>query len=100
MCLQMRQELTPIQAEYVGRNSPTAQPIAPINIVVNAQPATTVSGRSGLSMTLLSFIGAFFIGIIIYSAVTGTPLSSALQQLESTANQWINSAKEYASGKL
>ena len=96
----MRQELTTIQAEYVGRNSPTAQSQSPINIVVNAQPATAVSGRSGLSVTLLSFIGAFFIGVILYSAVTGTPLTSALQQLESTASQWINSAKEYANGKL
>lgn len=96
----MRQELTPIQAEYVGRNSPTAQSQAPINIVVNAQPATMVSGRSGLSMALLSFMGAFFIGIIIYSAVTGTPLTGALQQLESTAIQWINSAKDYAHAKL
>lgn len=99
----MRQELTPIQAEYVGRNSLTTQSQAPINIVVNAQPATPatmVSGRSGLSMALLSFMGAFFIGIIIYSAVTGTPLTGALQQLESTANQWFNSAKEYANGKL
>lgn len=96
----MRQELTTTQAEYVGRNSPTAQSQAPINIVVNAQPTTAVSGRSGLSVTLLSFVGAFFIGIIIYSAVTGTPLTGALQQLESTANQWINSAKEYANGKL
>lgn len=97
----MRHELTPIQAEYVGRNSLTTQSQAPpINIVVNAQPATMVSGRSGLSMALLSFMGAFFIGIIIYSAVTGTPLTGALQQLESTANQWFNSAKEYANGKL
>lgn len=96
----MRQELTPVQVEYVGRNSPTTQSQAPINIVVNAQPATTVSGRSGLSMTLLSFIGAFFIGIIIYAAVTGTPLTGALQQLESTTSQWVNSAKEYASGKF
>ena len=98
----MRQELTPIQAEYVGRNSLTTQSQAPINIVINAQPATMVSGRSGLSMalTLLSFMGAFFIGIIIYSAVTGTPLTGALQQLESTAIQWINSVKEYANGKL
>ena len=96
----MRHELTPIQAEYDGRNSLTTQSQAPINIVVNAQPATTVSGRSGLSMALLSFMGAFFIGIIIYSAVTGTPLTGALQQLENTASQWINSAKEYVSGKL
>ena len=96
----MRQELTPIQAEYVGRNSLTTQSPAPINIVDNAQPATTVSGRSGLSMALLSFIGAFFIGVIIYAAVTGTPLTGALQQLESTASQWVDSAKEYASGKL
>mgnify|MGYP005609972071 CR=1 FL=1 len=95
----MRQELTPIQAEYVGR-SLTTQSQAPINIVVNAQPATAVSGRSGLSVTLLSFMGAFFIGIIIYSAVTGTPLAGALQQLENTASQWINNAKEYVSGKL
>ena len=96
----MRQELTPIQAEYVGRNSLTTKSQAPINIVVNAQPAAMVSGRSGLSMALLSFMGAFFIGIIIYSAVTGTPLTGALQQLESTAIQWINSAKDYAHAKL
>lgn len=95
----MRQELSPLQAEYVRRNSLTTQSQAPINIVINAH-ATKVSGRSGLSMALLSFIGAFFIGIIIYSAVTGTPLTGALQQLESTASQWIDSAKEYASGKL
>lgn len=96
----MRQELTPVQVEYVGRNSPTTQSQVPINIVVNTQPATTVSGRYGLSMTLLSFAGAFFIGVVLYSAVTGTPLASALQQLESTASQWFSSAKEYANEKL
>lgn len=96
----MRQELTPIQAEYVGRNSLTTQSQAPtVNIVVNAQPATAVSGRSGLIMALLSFVGAFFIGIIIYSVVTGTPLTGALQQLESTESKWFDSAKEYANGK-
>ena len=92
----MRQELTPIQVEYVGRNSQTAQPIAPINIVVNTQPmASPVSGRSGLGVTLLSLVGAFFVGVVIYALVTGTPMTAALQQLQDSFTQWMTMAKEF-----
>lgn len=96
----MRQELTPIQAEYVGRNSLTTQSQAPINIVVNAQPTTAVSGRSGLSMTLLSAIGAFFIGVLVYSLITGTSLMESMQQLESVASQLIAKARSFIDAKF
>ncbi len=94
----MRQELTPIQAEYVGRNSLTTQSQAPIQLIVNVDKGTTTQGRSGLG--IFGFIGAVATGIVVYSLVTGGSISTSLQQLESSASQWFDTAKEFVSGKL
>lgn len=93
----MRKELTPVQAEYVGR-APTTQTQAPIQLIVNVDKATATNGRSGLG--IFGFLGAVAIGIVVYSMVTGQSISVSLQQLESSAIQWIDTAKEFISAKF
>lgn len=93
----MRKELSPVQAEYVGR-VPTAQTQAPIQLIVNVDKTTATNGRSGLG--IFGFVGAVATGIVMYSLVTGSSVSSSLQQLESSASQWFDTAKEFVSGKL
>lgn len=93
----MRHELTPIQAEYVGR-VPTTQTQAPIQLIVNVDKATATNGRSGLG--IFGFLGAVAIGIVVYSLVTGQSISVSLQQLESSASHWLDTAKEFVSAKF
>ncbi len=93
----MRKELTPIQAEYVGR-VPTTQTQAPIQLIVNVDKATATNGRSGLG--IFGFVGAVATGIVVYSLVTGQSISVSLQQLESSASQWLDTAKEFISAKF
>ena len=93
----MRKELTPIQAEYVGR-VPTAQTQAPIQLIVNVDKSTATNGRSGLG--IFGFLGAVAIGVVVYSLATGQSISVSLQQLESSAGQWFNAAKEFVSAKF